>query len=367
MMRIREIITALESLAPPALQESYDNCGLLCGSAEEELAGITVALDVTEEVILEAKAAGSNLIVAHHPLIFRGLKRLTGSGYTEKAVIAAIRHNMAVYAIHTNLDNVLHGGVNGRLAEMLGLTDVEVLSPLNGKLRKLITFVPEQDADAVREALFAAGAGHIGRYDLCSFNTAGLGTFRGAENTNPAIGEPGELVKQPEIRIETVFPWYLSSKILKALFAAHPYEEVAYDVLPLENAWQDAGAGAVGNLPHPVKAEGFPAWLKEKTGASVVKFTGCGSENIERIALCGGSGSFLIGAAMASGAQAFVTSDIKYHEFFDGESRMMICDIGHYESERHVMQLLSDYLTEKFPTFAVRLTWVNTNPVKYLS
>jgi dinuclear metal center YbgI/SA1388 family protein len=363
-MKIAAVISCLETIAPPSLQESYDNAGLITGNAGWECTGIITSLDATEEVVLEAMEKKCNLIVSHHPIIFGGLKKITGKNYVERTVITAIRNDIAIYAIHTNLDNVLQG-VNGRMADMLGLVNRRILQPKNDILRKLYTFVPVQYAENVRNAIFAAGAGHISNYSECSFNTPGTGTFKPGEGTNPFVGTAGERQLEEEIRMETIFPRWLEGQICAALKEAHPYEEVAYDIISLENSQQQVGSGLVGELPEARNEQEFLALVKEKFCLSVVKHTPLTGRPVNKVALCGGAGSFLIGAAAAAGADFYLSSDIKYHEFFDANGRLVIADIGHYESEQFTIDLLFDILTEKFPTFAVLKTGVKTNPVHY--
>lgn len=363
-MKISAIVSYLESIAHPALQEKYDNAGLIIGDAGRECSGILIALDSTEEVIKEAIAKRCNLVVAHHPVIFGGLKKINGRTYVEKAVIAAIKNDIAIYAIHTNLDNVITG-VNGRIAALLELKDISVLSGKQDTLKKLYTFVPADHADTVRNAIFAAGAGHIGNYSECSFNTEGTGTFKGEEGTNPYVGETGTRHYEKEVRIETVFPAFLEYKITAALIDAHPYEEVAYDVLNLSNTHWGTGSGLVGNLPAPVDEINFLTRLKEVFSVPVVRHTELTGRPVERVAVCGGAGSFLISKALAAQADFYITADVKYHEFFDANDRLVIADIGHYESEQFTINLLQEILEQKFPNFAVLKTEVDTNPVHY--
>lgn len=363
-MTIHHITSHLESLAPLSLQEDYDNAGLLTGQKEEECTGVICALDVTEDVLDEAIQKKCNLIVAHHPVIFKGLKKINGNDLVERVIIKAIRHGIAIYAIHTNLDNVEYG-VNGRIAERLGLLQTKVLAPQSGSLRKLFTFVPHAQADQVRQALFEAGGGHIGHYSSCSFNTEGTGTFLGAEGTNPFVGEPGKLHREPETRIEMVFPAWLEGRILDTLRNNHPYEEVAFDIVPLSNPLPGVGSGMVGNLPAPLSETDFLRLLKEKFGTPAIRHTALSGRSISRVAICGGAGSFLIPKALSSGAQAFVTADLKYHEFFTADGRLLLADIGHFESEQFTIDLVAEGLQKKFPTFAVLKTEVKTNPVHY--
>ncbi len=363
-MLIADIITYLETLAPPTLQEGYDNAGLITGNATWECSGVICSLDVTEEVIREAIANNCNLIVAHHPIVFNGLKKITGKNYVERTVIAAIKNDIAIYAIHTNLDNTITG-VNGKIAELLGLQNVQVLQPKAGQLQKLITFVPLQQAAQVRDAIFNAGGGQISNYTECSFNTDGVGTFKAGDGTNPYVGNVGEQHQEAETRVEIIFAAHLQQTIIAAMKAAHPYEEVAYDIIPLLNEHRQTGAGLVGNLPKPVPEIEFLQILKKVFQVPVIKHTALLQKNIQRVALCGGAGSFLINNALRNKADIFITGDMKYHEFFDADNRLIIADIGHYESEQFTINLLADSLAKKFTTFAVLKTKANTNPVRY--
>ncbi|MFN8154219.1 MAG: Nif3-like dinuclear metal center hexameric protein [Bacteroidia bacterium] len=364
MAQLNDIIRALESLAPPSLQESYDNAGLITGSPDQEITGILVCLDAVEEVIDEAIAKQCNLIVAHHPIIFSGLKKITGRNYVERVIIKAIRHHIAIYAIHTNLDNV-YEGVNHRFAEQLGLQKTRILTPMKGKLRKLVTYVPQEQAETVRAALCDAGAGQIGAYSDCSFLSAGTGTFKAGHNTNPFVGEIGEIHREPEIRIETIYPHWKEREILTALRASHPYEEIAYDIYTLENQLQSIGAGLIGELPLPMNTEAFLDQLKTVMNVRMIRHTALIKKEIKTIALCGGAGSFLLHDAIAAGADIFISADFKYHQFFDADHRILIADIGHFETEQFTINLLTGYLSQKFTTFAVRLTETNTNPIYY--
>lgn len=363
-MKIAEIIQLLEEMAHPSLQESYDNAGLITGNKDWECSGIICSLDATESIIAEAIQKKCNLVIAHHPIIFKGLKRLNGKNYVERVIISAVKHDIAIYAIHTNLDNVI-AGVNGRIASVLGLQRCGILLPKPSCLRKLFTFVPDDNAEAVRQAIFDAGGGHIGNYSECSFNSTGTGTFKAGENTDPYVGEAGKQHQENETRIEVLFPEFLERKIIYAMKSAHPYEEVAYDIVPLTNNHPGIGSGLVGHLSEPVDINLFLEKLKTAFNVPVVRHTGITKQSIEKVAICGGAGSFLIPSALASGADVFVTADMKYHEFFDADGRILIADIGHYESEQFTVSLLQEFLAEKFPTFAVLKTEVNTNPVHY--
>ncbi|MBK0379956.1 Nif3-like dinuclear metal center hexameric protein [Mucilaginibacter segetis] len=363
-MKLAQLTAYLESLAPPAYQEHYDNSGLIVGRPDMEVWQALISLDCTEAVVDEAIATDCQVIISHHPIVFKGLKRFNGKTYVERVVEKAIRHNIAIYAIHTNLDNVMVG-VNARICENLGLENLRILAPKQGVLKKLVTYVPKQQAEQVRNALFHAGAGDIGNYNECSFNAEGTGTFKGCEDSNPYVGEPGVRHHEDEIRIETIYPAYLESKIIMALVLAHPYEEVAYDLYELTNKHQQVGSGMIGDLPMQMDEEDFLADVKEKMHAEVIRHTAFTGKPVKQVAVCGGSGGFLLKNAIAAGADVFITADYKYHEFFDAEGKIVIADIGHFESEQFTQQLLYEIIQNKFVNFAVRLTKVNTNPVKY--
>lgn len=365
-MLIADVVKAIEKWVPVQLQESYDNAGLIVGDAAVKCTGIICSLDATEAVIDEAIAAGANLVVSHHPIIFGGLKKITGRNYVERTVIKAIRNGIALYACHTNLDNIIQG-VNGRMADRLGLANRGILLPKTNSLKKLYTFVPGEHADKVRQALFNAGAGQLGNYSSCSFNTDGTGTFKAEAGADPFVGNLGEVHREPETRIEVVFPPHLETALVRALRDAHPYEEVAFDVVPLSNAHPGQGAGLVGELPQALEATEFLKLLQDQFNLPLVRHTAAPGRPIKKVALCGGAGSFLISSALGAGADAYVTADLKYHEFFDADGRMLLADIGHYESEQFTIGLLQEFLLEKFTTFAVLKTTVETNPVRYFS
>jgi dinuclear metal center YbgI/SA1388 family protein len=363
-MKIKEIINVLEEFAPLQLQESYDNSGLVCGNPELEINGALCALDVTEAVVEEAIGLNANLIVSHHPVIFQGLKTITGKTFIEKVLIKAIKNDISIYTAHTNIDNIFNG-VNKTICDKIGLTDCRILQPLKNKLLKIVTFVPVAQADKVREALFKAGAGHIGNYNSCSYNADGQGTFRGGENTNPFVGEKGQLHFEKETRIETVVPGIMLKNVVAALIDAHPYEEVAYDIYPLENKYSMTGAGMIGKLKTPLNPIAFLENLKTTFRVPVIKYTGNDNNLIEKVAVCGGSGSFLLEEAIKQGAHAFVTGDVKYHQFFNAENKLLFCDIGHYESEQFTKEIFYSVLLKKFSTFAVHLSQEVTSPIKY--
>ncbi len=389
-MQISAILAHLESLAPPALQESYDNSGLLTGSAEWECTGVLTTLDATEEVVNEAAARGCNLVVAHHPIIFGGLKKISDKNYVGRAVITAIKKDIALYAIHTNLDNIGIKGVNGRIAEQLGIVGGQPLWPapahtalpgitsLPGAspsgafalsaptaLLKLYCFVPLTHLEAVRTAIFGAGAGHIGGYRECSWSSEGTGTFKGETGTQPFVGQPGLRHKEKEARLEAILPVWLSRQVVQAMIAAHPYEEVAYDLVPLANTHPGIGSGLVGELPEAMDEKEFLDRIKAAFGLEVIRHTRLTGQPVKKVAVCGGSGSFLISKALSIGVNFYITSDVKYHEFFDANDRMVVADIGHFESEQFTIDLLFEVLREKFSNFAILKSETKTNPINY--
>ncbi|OJW83459.1 MAG: Nif3-like dinuclear metal center hexameric protein [Bacteroidetes bacterium 46-16] len=364
-MKVKDIIRAIEEAAPPIYQESYDNAGLQVGNPEAEVTAVLISLDVTEAIVDEAIERGCNMIVAHHPVIFFGIKRLSGRSYVERVVMKAIKNDISIYAAHTNLDNMRHG-VNAKIAERLGLGDTAILAPVKDSLRKLYTYVPVDAADSVREALFAAGAGQVGLYSECSFNMEGMGSFRPSKDAAPAIGNAGGAREQVnELKIEVLLPKHLEGRVLDALVKAHPYEEVAYELVNLLNVNQDIGAGMTGNLPEPMEEADFLVLLKGQMGADCIRHTELSGKKVQKVAICGGAGSFLLRDAIAAGADFFVTGDFKYHQFFDAEGKIVIADIGHYESEQFTKEIFEAILKKKFPNFATLLSNLSTNPVKY--
>lgn len=362
--RIQDVISYLECLAPPAYQESYDNATLICGDRNANLQGVLCSLDCTEAVVEEAIQLGANLIVAHHPIVFKGLKSLTGKNYVERTVIKAIKNDIAIYAIHTNLDHI-STGVNKRICDRLGLTQTKILQPKKQILSKLVFFVPTEAKNAVLDAVFAAGAGQIGEYKDCSFQVEGMGTFTPSENANPHIGQRGIPQFEKEVRAEVILPSYLSNRVISAMKKVHPYEEVAYYLSVLENENQEVGAGMVGVLESAMECIDFLDFLKQKMNLNILKHTALTGKKIRKVAVCGGAGVFLISDAKRADADVFVTSDVKYHEFFDAEGQIILCDIGHYESEIFTKELLGELLSQNFPNIALYLTKVVTNPTSY--
>lgn len=364
-MSLVEIITYLESVAPLNYQESYDNAGLILGSVSSDISSALITLDVTEEVIDEAVVKGCKLIISHHPILFKGIKRLTGSNYVERCVIKAIKNDIAIYAAHTNLDSVSNG-VNSVICRKIGLTNTRILAPAKDLLLKLVTFIPVNHLEEVRKAIFDAGAGKIGNYDECSYNITGLGTFRGGEDTNPFLGKKGEFHTEEEIRFETILPKHLKNRVVRALLDSHPYEEVAYDLYSLENELPNVGSGMIGDLPAIENEEDFLLRILGLFNCKVIKHSTLLGKPVRKVAVCGGAGSFLLPRAIVEGADIFITGDFKYHEFFDAEKRIVIADIGHYESEQFTKEVFHELLIKKFPNFALHLSEIKTNPVSYL-
>ena len=365
LVKIKDIANALEMFAPLPLQDGFDNAGLQIGLTEAEVAGVLLCLDVTESVVDEAIASGCNLIVSHHPLIFSPLKRITGSSYVERCVLKALANGIAVYSAHTNIDNA-PGGVNYRIAEILGLQNVRILVPKEDALLKLAVYVPHSHADAVREALFAAGCGHIGNYGSCSYNVEGVGTFEATEGCNPFCGKVGELHRENEVRIETVMPAYIKGRVIKALLGAHPYEEPAYDIYPLKNSWGSVGTGVIGELPVERDEADVLLDIKEKFNVGSLRHTSLLGKRVKRIALCGGAGGSFAGAALAAGADIYLTGEARYHDLFNYDGKMVVAVIGHYESEQYTMDIFREIISARYPGLKIIKTSVNTNPVGYL-
>lgn len=363
-MRIKEVISYLESLAPLSSQETYDNCGLIVGDKSTEISQVLISLDCIESTVDEAIEKGCNLIISHHPIVFGGLKKLNGKNYVERTVIKAIKNDVAIYAIHTNLDNYQFG-VNREIGERLGLTNIQVLAPKKNVLSKLVCFCPSQKTDTVLNAMFDAGAGSIGNYSNCSFKSSGEGTFMPNAEANPFTGVSGELSKESEDRLEVLVSNHKISDVVQAMIGAHPYEEVAYEVYPISNVNQSEGSGMFGVLNAPMELTKFLNKIKQTFACDVIRHTSSTGKMIRKVAYCGGSGSFLLDNAKRIQADIFITGDFKYHEFFDAEDEIVIADIGHFESEQYTSMLLERILTKKFTKFAVLVTEINTNPINY--
>lgn len=363
-MKLHEAIRLLEDWAPNAYAESFDNTGLLVGDPNETLKSILVCHDTLDEVVDEAVQNNCNLIVSYHPILFEGIKKITGKTYVERAVIKAIQNKIAIYALHTALDNQPHG-TNKVLSEAIGLENSKILIPQSSGILKLLTYVPKNQAESLKESLFATGAGNIGNYDQCSFSLEGKGTFRANENAHPTIGEKGKRHTEEEIQLGVIFPNHLKENILHALFANHPYEEVAYELYQTLNTRRDIGIGMIGRLPKPMSGQAFLEHLKEKLNLQIVRHSGLLKKDIQNVAVLAGSGAFSIGQAIAQGADALVTGDLKYHQFYESEGTILLADVGHFESEQFTKNLIHDYLVKKIPNFAVVLSKLNTNPIHY--
>ena len=364
-MKIKEIVSALERFAPLPLQDGFDNAGLQIGLTDGETTGALLCLDVTEAVLDEAIASGCNLIISHHPLIFKGYKSITGKDYVERCILKAIKNDIVIYSAHTNLDNA-PGGVNFKIAEKIGLKNVRILDPKESSLIKLVTFVPSAQAEEVRNALFTAGCGCIGNYDSCSYNTEGEGTFRAQEGSHPFCGTVGELHHETEVRIETILPEYKKGEVIRALLSKHPYEEPAYDLYPLHNSWAQVGSGIVGELEEPESELEFLKRIKRIFEVGCLKHNKLTGRLIQKVSLCGGAGAFLIPQAVRSGADVFITGEIKYHDYFGRETDILLAEIGHYESEQYTKEIFYSIIRDLFPNFALQFSKVNTNPIKYL-
>ena len=364
-MRLSEIVKYFDKATPLMLQENYDNSGLLIGDVEKDISKVLISLDITEEVIEEALREKCSLIISHHPLIFTPLKKLTSKNLTERLIVKAIKNDIAIYAMHTNLDNISNG-VNAILAKKLAISNTHILSPAASKLKKLVCFCPTESAEKVREAMFKSGAGNIGNYDSCSYNLEGMGSFRALDNANPYVGKKGKLHFENETRIETVVPDFYLNAVVKSMINAHPYEEVAYDIYPIENKYLLSGSGMIGELDHEMDIKDFLKFVKEKLNAKHIRHNKLINRKVRKIAICGGSGSFLIEKAYGQKADVFITADIKYHDFFEYQGEMTIVDAGHFETEQFTKELIRSILNEKFPNFAVQISETITNPVSFL-
>jgi len=363
-MKFTQIINTLERFAPISLQEEYDNSGLIIGNKNDDCTGVLLSLDVTEPIVLEAKQRNCNLIVAHHPIVFKGVKRLNGRNYVEKTIESAIKNGIAIYACHTNIDNVLKG-VNGKIANKIGLISQSVLLPKENSLVKISIYAPPANVKQIEKVVFEIGGGTLGNYSECSFISEGMGGFKPGNHSDPFIGNIGIRHESPESKLEIISPFWLQNQIISAVKTVHPYEEVAYEINALKNEYNEIGAGLIGDLSESMSEIEFLNHLKSKFNLKVIKHTRLLNKKIKKVAVCGGSGSFLINQAKSLGADIFITSDMKYHEFFDADDQLILADIGHYESEQFTIDLFDDILKEKFPNFAILKTNINTNPVEF--
>ncbi len=364
-MQLSKITSILEEFAPLGLQESYDNAGLIIGSYSADISAALICIDITEEIVEEAISKNCNLIISHHPLIFNGLKKINGKNYVERCLISAIKNDIAIYACHTNIDSITNG-VSFKMAEKLNLDNCKILSPSKGNLNKIICYVPTKYQDTVRQAMFDAGAGSIGEYTNCSFNTCGQGTFKAGENSNPYIGEKNKQHFEEEVRIETIVHSHLVERVTSAMISKHPYEEVAYDIYPISNINRQMGFGVIGELEHKIDSIDFLQNIKKVFNCQNLKHTRIVKEQIKKVALCGGSGSFLLNTAISNKADIYISGDFKYHDYFSAENKIIVADIGHYESEQFTKEIFYELLTKNLPNFALRISEINTNPINYI-
>lgn len=364
-MEIGDILAALERFAPLSFQEDYDNAGLQLGLTKVEATGVLLCLDITEDVIDEAVACGCNLVVSHHPLVFRPIKSITGRNYVERCIIKAIKNDIAIYSAHTNLDNILNG-VNSEIACRLGLSNLRILRPVTDALMKLVSFVPSAHLESVRNALFDAGCGKIGNYDSCSYSSSGEGTFRALEGANPFVGNINSLHHEKEEKLEVVFHSYMKNRVIQVLLDAHPYETPAYDIVELYSTTSEIGGGMIGELPEPVPAADFMKRIKNEFKVERLAYSGNTDRMISRVAICGGAGSFLIGDAVRQKADLFMTGEIKYHEMCGFENEIVLVETGHYESEQFTQNLIENFLKKQFPELKTMITNIGTNLKKYL-
>jgi dinuclear metal center YbgI/SA1388 family protein len=364
-MKIADIIDCIEEIAPKSYQESYDNAGLIIGNRQAECTGVLICLDSLETIVDEAITLKYNLIVAHHPVVFSGLKQITGKNYVERIIIKAIKNDIAIYAAHTNLDNVQQG-VNAKIGEKLGIKNYKILQPKNKVLKKLYSYTPVQYTQQILRALFDAGAGQIGNYSECCFLVNGTGTYFPNDEAQPALGEKNKRNAENEDKIEVIFPFYLENKIIAALQQSHPYEEVAYEIITLGNKNQTIGSGMTGTLEQPMEETDFLHFVKQQLQTDCIRYTQLLGKPVRKVAWCGGSGSFLLGEAMAQQADVFISGDFTYHKFFDADNQIVILDVGHYESEQFTSEIFYNSLTKKFRNFAVQISKQRTNPINYI-
>lgn len=363
-MKVKDIVELIEEHAPIGIQEDFDNSGLVTGELNQEITGMLVCLDLTDAVLDEAIESGIQLIVSHHPLIFKGIKNLVPTGMVNRILVRAIRNNIAIYSAHTNLDKVIPG-VSSALADQIGLEDQRILVPDKERLFKLITFIPKDSVDQVSASLYSAGAGRIGNYDSCSFQTPGEGTFNAQTGARPFVGVKGKIHHEPEIRFEVVVPGHYREQVVCALLDAHPYEQVAYDLFAMENPNPFQGMGIIGNLPVPMDEDDFLGMIKASLNLNCIRHTAFIGNQVSCVAVCGGSGSEFLKYAIAAGAEVFISGDFKYHQFFDADQKILIADIGHFESEVFTLELIKDIVSKKIANFAVHLSKIDTNPIKY--
>ena len=364
-MKVKDIIKIIEEVAPSSYQESYDNSSLQIGSFDNEVSSVLICIDVTESVIDEAIKIGANLVISHHPLIFSGIKNIIGKNNIQKIIVKAIKNDISIYSSHTSLDNS-YRGVNAMIARKLGLSNVSILDPKENFLYKLIVFTPESHVEKVKTAMFDAGAGNIGNYDCCSFSVKGEGQFKANDDASPFVGDKNSLHFEKEVRVEVIIPMNVKNQVINSMLNAHPYEEVAYDIVKLENKFYSAGSGIIGYLEQPIDSITFGKTIKSVFNSGCIKFAGDDCRQIRKVAVCGGSGSFLIKNAISLGADCFITGEIKYHDFLDYSDSISLYEAGHYETEQFTMELIKELIEAKASDLKINITEINTNPIKYL-
>ena len=363
-MKINEFIKQIEKITPLDYQENFDNTGLLIGEENTRINKILLTLDCTEEVVEEAIKENANFIISFHPVIFKGLKSITGKNYVEKTILKAIKNDIAIYSIHTALDNHING-VNKKISDKIELINTEILIPQKNTLKKITTYIPKKNAEELRNKLFEVGGGHISNYENCSFNFEGKGTFKGNENSNPVLGERGKIHTEEEICINLIFQKHLEHKLIKTLKENHPYEEIAYEIISLDNEYQNIGIGMIGELENEITEELFLENIKKIFNSKIIKHSKFSNRKIKKVAVLGGSGSFAIEKAISKKVDVFITSDLKYHDFFRAKNKILLADIGHYESEQFTLEILNSLIKEKFSNLAVCFSSLNTNPINY--
>ncbi len=367
-MKVNDIHSILAAWAPKEIAWERDNVGLQVGDPEANVRGVLVCLDCTEQVILEARKQKADLIVSHHPLLFRAPKSITTADETGRAIRALIENKTNLYSAHTNLDFTA-GGTSFAIAEALRLKNVEFLRKSYEVDKKIVTFVPRLHTQKVRNAMAEAGAGIIGNYDYCSFGIAGTGSFRGNSAANPAIGTKGKLESAEEIRLEMIGKQWNTEKIVKAMIAAHPYETVAYDIYPLQNASTEFGMGIIGTLKQPMGLSSFLQLVKKQLNARVLRRTTALNNVVQRIAACGGAGGELVDTAIAQHADVFITADVRYHDFHHATGKITLIDAGHFETEHPVVNAVVRKLNTEIRKLGqripVRAAKTSTNPIYY--
>lgn len=369
-VKCQVIMDAMDELAPRHLAESWDNVGLLVGNPAQTINKILITLDVTKAVVEQAIIDGVDLIISHHPLIFKSITTVRTDLPQGQILSSLLKSNIGVYAAHTNLDIAI-GGVNDVLADALDLCGVQPLAlSSTEKLCKLVVFVPQTHVETVEEAIMAAGAGHIGNYSHCSFKTDGIGTFLPLESSNPFKGNINQLERLKESRLETIMPEKISKSVIKAMLKAHPYEEVAYDIYQLMNSGPKMGLGRIGKLVTPMLLVDFANQVKAALGISSVNVVGSCTRLVKKVAVCGGAGASLLHKAAFAGADVLVTGDVKYHEGQEAAAiGMAMIDAGHFATEQPILSHVEKFLgicAEKGKwSIDIKVDTINKDPFHY--